>query len=88
MDYDSEFMDFEHLFTYTESGGKTTIKSDGKVMAKGLAMRSLFAIMETFAGSFSTQETKNMEALKKLIQENTTDYFPAPPAREVEDSSS
>ena len=50
-------------------------------------LRSMFAIMETFGGSFTAQEKKNIEALKKVINENTTDYYPYPPTTEVDDSS-
>lgn len=87
MHYDSEFMDFEQLFTHSESGGKATIKTEAKVIPKSLVMRSMFAIMETFAGSFTAQEKKNIEALKKVIEENTTDYYPEPDVLELEDTS-
>jgi len=40
-------------------------------------MRSMFAIMETLTGSFTKQETKNIEALKNVIEENTTNYYQA-----------
>ncbi|MBT8191107.1 MAG: SRPBCC family protein [Bacteroidia bacterium] len=76
--FDSEFMDFEQKISHTESDGITTIKSDSNVKAKGLVMKSMFAIMEMFGGAFTKQETKNFNALKKLIEENTTDYFPEP----------
>ena len=82
MHFDSEFMDFEQIMTFSEADGKTTIKTDSKVMAKGIFMKSMFAVMETLGGGFTKQEGKNMEALKKLINENTTDYFPAPPVAE------
>ena len=36
--------------------------------------RSMFALMHML-GMFEAQEAKNMEALKKLIEENTTDYY-------------
>ena len=86
MHFDSEFMDFEQTITHLESDGITTVKTDSKVIAKGAMMRSMFAIMETFGGSFTAQEKKNIEALKKVIDENTTDYYPAPPVMEVEGS--
>lgn len=86
MHFDSEFMDFEQIMTYTEADGKTTIKTDSKVIAKGLVMRSMFAIMETFAGSFTAQEKKNIEALKIVIEENTTNYYPLPEV--IEDEAS
>ena len=76
MHFDSEFMNFEQVMHFTEERGKTSVKTESKVLAKGLMMRSMFAIMEIFGGSFTAQEKKNMEALKKLIEENTTDYYP------------
>lgn len=87
MHFDSEFMDFDQIMTFSESDGKTTVKTDSKVIAKNFMMRSLFAIMETFGGTFTAQEKKNIEALKKVVNENTTDYYPAPPVMEVDDSS-
>ena len=48
------------------------------MIGKNIITKSMFAIMETFTGSFQKQEEKNMEALKKVINENITDYFPAP----------
>ena len=78
LSFDSEMMLFEQTTSFTETNGKTIIKSDSKVSGKGMMMRSLFALMEMFSGSFQTQEVKNVEALKKVIDENTTDYYPAP----------
>jgi len=86
MHYDSEFMDFEHSFTHAEKDGKATVTSEGTVKAKGLMMRSMFALMEMLTGSFTAQEQKNMEALKKVIEENTTDYYPAPPVPEDQEA--
>jgi hypothetical protein len=40
--------------------------------------------MEIFGGAFQKQEVKNIEALKKVINENTTDYFPAPVMMEAD----
>ena len=87
MHFDSEFMDFDQIMTFSEADGKTSVKTDSKVIAKNFMMRSLFAIMETFGGTFTAQEKKNIEALKKVINENTTDYYPAPPVMEVDESS-
>ena len=74
MTFDSEMMDFEQLMTFSEADGKTTIRTESKVMGKGIMMRSMFAFMETFAGAFTKQEAKNQNALKKLINENTKVY--------------
>ena len=49
-----------------------------------MMMRSMFALMETFGGAFQAQEVKNIEALKKVVEENTTDYYPAPIVSEDE----
>lgn len=72
--FDSEFMDFEQKIIFSVKEGKSSVRSESKVMAKNLASKSMFAIMETFGGAFTKQEKKNFEALKKLIEENTTDY--------------
>jgi len=84
MSFESEMMDFYQIITLKEADGKTTIKTDNTVSGKGIMMRSMFAIMETLSGAFTAQETKNIEALKKLIEENTTDYYPAPVLSEEE----
>ena len=78
MHFDSEFMIFEQVMSFSESGNETLIKSDSKVKAKGLIMKSMFAIMETFGGSFTKQEQKNFESLKRLIVKNSKDYYPDP----------
>jgi len=78
LNFDSDMMVFDQTTSFAEVDGKTTIKTDSKVNGKGMMMRSMFAMMEMFGGSFTAQETKNIEALKKVIEENTTDYFPNP----------
>ena len=87
MHFDSDMMDFEQIMLFTETDGKASIETKSKVMGKGLMMRSMFATMETLFGAFTKQEGKNMEALKKLINENTTDYYPAPVVSETEATS-
>ena len=74
LSFDSDMMLFDQTTTFTEANGKTTIKTDSKVKGKGMMMRSMFALMETLGGSFQAQEIKNIEALKKVIEENTTNY--------------
>ena len=82
--FDSEMMRFDQTTTFSENEGKTTIKTDSRVSGKDLMMRSMFALMEMFGGSFQAQEEKNVEALKRVIEENTTDYYPAPIVTEDE----
>lgn len=79
LNFDSDMMVFDQTTTMSEADGKTTIKTDSTVKGKGIMMRSMFAVMDMLTGSFQTQEQKNYDALKKLINENTTDYYPAPP---------
>jgi carbon monoxide dehydrogenase subunit G len=78
MEFDSEMMDFHQRITLVEADGQTTIKTDSKVMGKGMMMKSMFALMEMLGSSFTKQEVKNMNSLKELINNNTTDYYPAP----------
>ena len=77
MHFDSEPMKFEQIISFKENDGKITVTTDSKVLGKGIMMRSMFALMEMLTGSFTKQETENMENLKKVINENTTDYFSA-----------
>ena len=84
MSFDSEMMDFHQIMTFAENDGKTTVKTDSKVIGKSIVTRSMFALMEMFGDAFQTQEAKNIEALKKVIEENTTDYYPEPEVMEEE----
>ena len=74
--FDSDMMDFNQRMSFTEADGKTTVKTESEVKGKTMAMRSIFAIMEIFGGGFTKQETRNIEALKTVIEENTTEYYP------------
>ena len=76
LSFDSEMMDFEQTISYSSEDGATTIVTDSKVIGKGLTMRSMFALMEMLGGAFKKQEVKNIEALKMVIEENPTDYYP------------
>jgi len=84
LSFDSEMMIFDQTTSFSEVGGLTTIKTDSKVSGKGVFMRSLFATMELFTGSFTAQEVENIEKLKKVIESNTTNYYPAPVEPEEE----
>lgn len=74
LSFDSDMMLFEQTTSFSEKEGKTSVKTTSKVSGKGMMMRSMFAVMELFGGSFQKQEVKNIEALKKVIEENQTDY--------------
>lgn len=84
---DSDFMVFDQTTSFKEANGKVTIKTDSQVKAKSFVMRSMFSMMETLGGTFQKQEEKNIEALKKVIEGNTTNYYPAaaePPSQILE----
>lgn len=74
MHFDSEMMDFEQKILFSEVDGKVKIKTESTVSGKGMMLRSIFALMETFGNAFQKQEAKNIEALKVVIEENKTDY--------------
>lgn len=78
LNFDSDMMLFDQTTSFAEADGKTIIKTESIVKGEGMMMRSMFALMEMFTGSFKKQEVKNIEALKRVIEENTTDYYPAP----------
>jgi len=68
-------MDMDFKFDFSEKDGKTHIKSSTTTKGSGLFMRSMISFME---GSFQAQEDENMVNLKKLIEDNTTNYFTSP----------
>jgi hypothetical protein len=78
LNFDSDMMTFDQRTTFVENNGKTKIKTESKVGGKGIMMKSMFALMEMLGGSFQAQEEKNLEALKTVINSNTTDYYPKP----------
>lgn len=76
--FDSDMMVFNQTTSFSEENGKTTVATDSKVKGKGMMMRSMFALMEMLGGSFQAQEEENINNLKKVIEENTTEYYPEP----------
>lgn len=83
MDFEMEgvmYMDY-HL-DFSEKDGTTHIKSSTKTNGIGLFMRSMISFMKK---TMQAQEDENMNNLKKLIEENTTDYFPQPVEDTVEE---
>ena len=76
LSFDSDMMDFEQTISVSGTGNNATVKTESKVTGKNFIMRSMFAVMERLTGSFTTQEVKNIEALKTVIEKNYTDYYP------------
>lgn len=81
MDFEIEgVMDMIYMADFSTKDGKTHIKSSTTNKAKNFPMQCMLPFMK---GSFQSQEDENMANLKKLIEENTTDYFPAPVVEEM-----
>ena len=76
-------MEMDYKMDSSEKNGKTHIKSSTTVKGIGLFMRSMVSFM---TGTMQAQEDENMNNLKKLIEANTTDYFPVPVVESVENS--
>ena len=74
-------MNMDYKVDYTNQNGKTHIKSSTITEGDGIFMRSMVSFMK---GAMQTQEDENLNSLKKLIDENTTDYFPLPVVNTVE----
>ncbi len=70
-----DFMDMDYEMNLEPQGDKTVIKSSSNTTGNHILAKSMIALMK---GGFKTQEDTNMNKLKKVIDENTTDYFPAP----------
>ena len=68
-----DFMDMDYEITFDEVRGGTKIKSKSKTIGNGMFAKSLIALI---IGSMKEQEDINMNNLKKLIEENKTNYFP------------
>lgn len=66
-------MDMDYRVDYGTKDGKTHLKSSTTVKGSGVMMKSMIPFMK---GTMQKQEDLNMSKLKKLIDENTTEYFP------------
>ena len=67
LQFDSDMMEFVQTTNFAEKGGKTVISTHSEVFGNGLMMKSLFAAMELFTGSFQAQEEENFNRLKTLM---------------------
>lgn len=75
MDFESEMMDFGQTMHFEEADGQTKIRTSSTVRGSNILMRSMFALMEMTTGSFQSQEEYNMNNLKKVIEENSKNYY-------------
>lgn len=70
LNFDSDAMIFDQTTSFKEENGQTVISTDSKVKAKGFGGRIMFGVMDALMNAFQVQEEKNIEALKKVIEEN------------------
>ncbi len=70
-----DVMIMDYKVDFSKKEGKTHIKSSTVTKGEGMFMRSMLSFMK---GTMQTQEDENMANLKKLIEQNTTNYFPLP----------
>lgn len=75
MTFTSDVSHMDYTLKMAEVNGKTQITTNTTTYGKGMFYKSMFSLMR---GMIKGQEEKNLAALKKTIEENTTDYFPAP----------
>lgn len=73
--FDNDFMVSNLEVNFSEVDGKTIIKTAAEAEGKGMFAKSMMALSK---GAMNDQDMKNLTALKKLVEENTVDYFPAP----------
>lgn len=66
-------MNMDYKVEFKNVDGKTKITSSTTTKGEGMFMKSMIPFLK---GTMQTQEDENMNNLKKLIDENTTDYFP------------
>ncbi len=73
MTFTMDFMDMDYEILFKEKDGKTSIKSKSTTTGNGIIAKSMISFMTS---SMQAQEDENLNNLKKLIEENTKDYFP------------
>lgn len=83
MDFSMDFMNMVYKVYLNEKDGKTTIRSESVTKGNGLFAKSIISFMPS---SMKAQEDKNMASLKKVVEENTTNYFPETAINAIEEA--
>ncbi len=74
MNLDHEMMNSDLNIQFEAKGDdKTVITATSEAKGKGILMKSMFVIMKS---QFTKDDQGNYTRLKKVIEDNTTDYFP------------
>ena len=82
--FDSDVMDFDQTILFSETNSGSKIQTVSIVKGKNPITKSFFALMEMFTNTFQKQETENIENLKTLIENNTTNYYAVPASEKVD----
>lgn len=82
MSFTMDFMDMDYEIYFKEDKGKTKITSKSSTEGNSLVAKSIISFMPS---AMKEQEDKNLANLKKLINENTRNYFPEPIAETSEE---
>jgi len=76
MKFSMDFMDMDYELKFSDAGsGKTKISTKSTTFGNGLFAKSMISFMPK---SMKAQEEENLMNLKKLIDNNTKNYFPVP----------
>ena len=81
MTFSMDFMDMDYEVFTEDVDGKTTIRTVSTTKGNGILSKSIISFMP---GAMKAQEDENLNNLKKVIEENTTNYFPEPIVDSVE----
>ena len=73
MTFTMDFMDMDYEMLFEEQGDQTTITTKSTTVGNGMLAKSIISFMPS---AMKTQEDENLNSLKKLIEDNTKDYFP------------
>ena len=81
MAFTMDFMDMDYDMHFKEENGKTHIRTISVTRGNGIFAKSIISFMPS---AMKAQEEANLLNLKKLVEENTKDYFPEPVQLETE----
>ncbi len=74
MSYVNDFMNMDYTLVMSDSNGKTKINTSTTAEGNGMFSKSIMVLM---GGSIKAQEETNLSNLKKTIESNSKNYFPA-----------
>lgn len=80
MSFTMDFMDMTYDMYFEEEAGQTRIRSKTTASGNGAINRSIVSLMPS---TMKGQDEESLINLKKLIEINTTNYFPEPAVEEV-----